>query len=158
MSIKMMVGREKAGQPNVVELRDFPGAEAGRVRHGNDCPHAKDGGAIDVGCEGHHCWAQEPLYIETTYQGMVLAIGEHNHYDDSDFYAIVWDAEKGEAKEIEYASTRGWSYPNSAVVDAGSDVQEAHLAYLSKRAADLKAVEVALEDKTPGMGKRVKVV
>jgi hypothetical protein len=58
-----------------------------------------------------------PNLIES-WTGRVLLTGEHNWHDDSDFFAIVWDAEAGRTREIEYASTRGWTYHNYAVVDA----------------------------------------
>lgn len=55
--------------------------------------------------------------VETTHEGLVIYEGEHNHYDDSDFYAIVWNPEKKVEEEIIYASTRYPSYGNRAVVD-----------------------------------------
>lgn len=126
MSVTMMVGKERAGQANVVETT-WPGVK-------------------------------EPLYLETTHRGLVLELGEHNHYDDSDFYAIVWDPVKGMPQEVEYATTRGWSYPNHAKADATPEVRAAYQAWLDKRAAEAKAEAAIVEAKTPGMGKRVKVV
>ena len=41
---------------------------------------------------------------EESYKGLVVSMYEHNGYDDSDYYAIVYD--NGEIKEIHYASTR----------------------------------------------------
>lgn len=66
-------------------------------------------------------WDEEkcgPLYMEKTYEGCVLCKREHNGPGDSDFYAVVWDEEQGRCRSVEYATTRGWSYPNSASVDA----------------------------------------
>jgi hypothetical protein len=53
-----------------------------------------------------------------SYEGAVLAKFERNGYDDSDFVAIVWDAENKALRHITYASTRGWTYHNGASVDA----------------------------------------
>lgn len=43
---------------------------------------------------------------EITYEGCVISLGEHNYYQDSDFYAIVWDPELKCTREVEYATTR----------------------------------------------------
>lgn len=61
---------------------------------------------------------------ETSYEGCVLRIGEHNWYDDSDFYAMVWDRETQSVKKVTYATTRGWTYHNGAKVDATAEVRE----------------------------------
>jgi hypothetical protein len=69
----------------------------------------------------------QPMDIK--FEGRVLQTYERNGYDDSDFVAIVF-AEDNRFKHVEYASTRGWSYPNSARVDATDEVKdlaEAHL-------------------------------
>lgn len=67
----------------------------------------------------------ETLRIRVEYAGAVLQTYERNGSDDSDFIAIVWDAESRAFRHIEYASTRGWSYANGAKVDATPDVIEA---------------------------------
>lgn len=54
---------------------------------------------------------------EASYQGCVISTRERNMYDDSDFIAVVWDETEGKVKEVEYATTRFWTYKNSAVVD-----------------------------------------
>ena len=127
MAIRMMCGREKAGQPNVEIVTNYPGCEVGYVIHDSNCPNcppelaenakAKHGSNYDAvpgytqsNCH-EHCRDREPLYMETTHVGVVLSTGEHNYHDDSDFFAVVWDNE-GCVREIEYATTRGWTYPN----------------------------------------------
>ncbi len=55
--------------------------------------------------------------FETEYENRVLYDGERNYYDDSDFYAIVWDETEGKMKNVMYATTRFWTYANSASVD-----------------------------------------
>lgn len=61
--------------------------------------------------------------FDITYQGCVLELFERNGRDDSDFIAIVWDEESQQTREVEYASTRGWTYLNNAWVDATPEVR-----------------------------------
>lgn len=58
---------------------------------------------------------------ETSYVGKVLNWYERNGYDDSDWYADVWDEEKQEIKTVLYMTTRcgGWG---TAELDATDDV------------------------------------
>lgn len=63
-------------------------------------------------------------YVKTEYAGCVLDMLEHNHYDDSDFDAIVYDAETDSIKTIEYGTTRFWTYLNTAWVDATDEIKE----------------------------------
>ncbi|MGE4526573.1 MAG: hypothetical protein AB7D24_11890 [Sphaerochaeta sp.] len=56
-------------------------------------------------------------FMETTHDGLVISTGEHNWYDDSDFFAIVWNPEKQVEEEITYATTRFPTYGNYAEVD-----------------------------------------
>lgn len=70
--------------------------------------------------------------LHTAYIGRVLSTGEVNGYDDSDFYAIVWNDERQTAERIVYATTRAWTYDRSASVDATPEVlaiYEAKCAY-----------------------------
>jgi hypothetical protein len=89
---------------------------------------------------------------ETTYLGAVIGIYERNMHDDSDFYAVVWDAEEERVKTIQYATTRGWTYHHNASADATIDVL---------RAADEWTIRMLVKSatdnwSTPGIGKRVK--
>jgi hypothetical protein len=97
-------------------------------------------------------------WFRYSHEGLVLATGEHNWHDDSDFYAVVWDAGAGQPREIEYATTRGWTYANSATVDATPEVQAAHDAWRQARADQRRAEADAAEAATPRAGKTVKVV
>jgi hypothetical protein len=63
-----------------------------------------------------------------SFEGAVLYTREQNGYDDSDFYAGVYDAEANEVREVMYATTRGWTYHNGAGVDADEATVEAALA------------------------------
>jgi hypothetical protein len=101
---------------------------------------------------GHEIWTRE------THKGLVLETREINGYDDSDFYAVVWNWEKGDTENVTYASTRGWTYPNGAAVDATEEVVAAYKALLAKREAERKAAALAREAATPRRGKRVRVI
>jgi hypothetical protein len=90
------------------------------------------------------------------YEGAVLGTWERNGYDDSDFYALVWDGEK--VTSVMYGTARGWTYHNGASVDATDEVKDLAAAWLAAdgmkryREADLaEAVDVAV-------GKRVRVI
>jgi hypothetical protein len=99
-----------------------------------------------------------PLYMKESHKGLVISKGEMNGYDDSDFYAIVWNPEKKETERIVYASTRGWTYPNGAIVDASPEVLEEY----SKWSAECVRIEQEkvreLEAKNPIKGKKVRVI
>jgi len=75
---------------------------------------------------------------EAQYVGAVIALREANGYHDSDFFALVWDADKGEAFEVEYGSTRG-AYTGGASVDATPEVLAA---YNNKVAADRRRARI----------------
>ena len=45
------------------------------------------------------------------YEGCVLDTWEHNGYHDSDWYALVWDRDAQELKQIEYDTTRALQIP-----------------------------------------------
>lgn len=79
---------------------------------------------------------------ETTYEGMVLRLGEHNWYDDSDFYAMVWDEATQSVKKITYATTRGWTYHNGAKVDASDKIRKLAVAWEAKRLFTLYAEQL----------------
>lgn len=65
-----------------------------------------------------------------TYIGRVLTEYEKNGYNDSDFFAIVWDDETDTIKTIEYGSTRhGGSY--GCDIDATPEVIAKAKAYKS---------------------------
>lgn len=168
MAIITMTGIEDAALPNVRILSDYPGHEAGSVRHDRGCPHYSPGimdrsGKVSGDCPRNEngycaCWVSGPLYMKTTHEGLVLALGEHNYYDDSDFYAVVWNPEKRCAEEVGYASTRGWTYPNNAVVDASPDVMSAYVEWKRAQRAEQIRLQELREAATARVGKTVKVV
>lgn len=99
-----------------------------------------------------------PEHFQVSWEGKVLSLGEHNGSDDSDFYALVWDDETGKPKEVEYATTRGWTYYNSATVDATDEIRAKYDAYRETLRAEREAAIAAIEAQTPSRDKRVKVV
>jgi hypothetical protein len=56
-----------------------------------------------------------------TYVGLVVSLFEENGSWDSDFFAMVWDAESKSLKRVMYDTTRGAMY-GSASVDATPEV------------------------------------
>ena len=103
-------------------------------------------------------WPDVVGYHEVTYEGAVLATGEYNGYDDSDFYADVWDEATNAVKRVTYATTRGWTYLNGASVDATPEVKAKAAAFYRARKLDALKAAAAEEARRPDRGKRVKVV
>ena len=158
--ICMMTNADKAGQLNVQTVTDYPGHEITRVSHDYNCSHYRDNShknnyTIHSDCH-ENCRNFAPLYMETTHVGLVLKLGEHNWHDDSDFYTIVWNEEKGQPEKIEYASTRGWSYPNHAEVDATPDVKEKYMNWVNAQQEAARILAAEIEAKTPRIGKKVR--
>lgn len=105
--------------------------EVGAVRHEEKASHLLNGVHV--------------YYLKTWAVGKVLFLREMNGYDDSDFYATYWDDEQAKPVEVMYASTRGWTYPCGAYVDATSEVWTSYKAYVEhqnrmSRAFDLRSV------------------
>lgn len=95
---------------------------------------------------------------DVTYEGCVLQIFERNGYDDSDFYAIVWDETDQCTKDVCYATTRGWTYANGAEVDATPEVLAAAQAWMrSLWLRDARAENVA-RSLRPAIGKEVRIL
>lgn len=185
MAIRMMTTKEhaeKVGYVNIEKVYDYLGAEVGRVRHNcrkcTKANHYDRSGSLSEGCckgssykDGKHIPSEcgepycmgcsvitEPLYMEVSYQGRVLESRERNYYDDSDFYAVVWDDATGRPKEVEYATTRAWTYPNSCVVDATPEVLEKYRAWKEAQRQAYIAEKQRQEMLTPSRGKKVRVV
>lgn len=100
----------------------------------------------------HFYWTKE------THVGHVLSEYERNGYDDSDFYATYWDAEKGEPVTVQFATTRGWTYPLLATrVDATPEVRAAYDAWRAVKLEEQRVAAAAKEAATPRIGKTVEV-
>lgn len=158
MAVRMMT--TDLSQPNTEIVENYPGCETWRVSHHWDCPHKNNADYIrsrGPNCPDY-CQNYNPLYMQTTYQGCVLDTYERNGRDDSDFYAIVWDEPNQTILHIEYASTRGWTYPNGATVDATPEVQAKAQEYLRKTAFDRWQDDNRRQAKMPYKGRKVKVI
>lgn len=101
--------------------------------------------------------ARGPLYMRTSHVGLVLELKERNGYDDSDFYAVVWNPEKGEPETVEYATTRGWTYPNEATIDATPEVVAAYHEYRERKRVEYAVKQARREAKVPRKGRLVRV-
>lgn len=114
------------------------------VSHRKGCPMGDSGWpdtsreSLSDECRRHGCSVGYKL---TRFTGKVLKLREANHYHDSDFFALVWTNDG--PKEVEYASTRGWTYFNGAEIDATEEVLSAYKKWQDK----LKAERVAAEQK-----------
>ncbi len=62
------------------------------------------------------------IFMKTEYVGCVIKEWGKCGFDDSDYYALVWDTKTMTTKTVEYATTRFWTYPNSRKVDAIDEV------------------------------------
>jgi len=144
MAIRMMTNKDNADQDTVEIVEDYPGHEVTTVCH-YDCPtHKASGdrysyhehrGSIREDCTDK-CKHMDPLYMKTTNVGCVLSTYEANGYDDSDFYAVVWNEAAQTVQHIQYATTRGWSYPNGASADATEEVREKAAEYMYNSQVD----------------------
>lgn len=94
--------------------------------------------------------------ITTTFAGAVLDVWERNGYDDSDFFAAVWNDAEGRIEQVQYATTRGWTYNNSAAIDATPEVLEKAEAYLAGRIEQLLTSAHIADAADPTPGKRVR--
>lgn len=101
---------------------------------------------------------QQAIVLYQYAHGRVLSTYEHNMRDDSDFYAVVWNPEKQEPERVMYATTRGWSYPCNATVDATPEVLAQFAAYQERaKAAEQRRID-AWKAREPTKGKRVRVI
>lgn len=91
---------------------------------------------------------------QQSHAGMVLETYQHNGYDDSDFFAVVWDGERVSARE--YASTRSWTYHNGASVDATSQVQAAALDWYRHRLVPHLIETAQARATAPRVGRQVR--
>ena len=65
------------------------------------------------------------LWLYDEYVGLCVKDREANFYDDSDFYMTVYHQDTGGFAEVQYATTRGWTYPAMAsCVDASPEIME----------------------------------
>jgi hypothetical protein len=104
-----------------------------------------------------HGMAPDPTSKREQYRGCVLADRERNGYDDSDFYAVVWDEARQCVTSIEIGSTRYGGGDRSWPVDATPEVKTKARVWWAKTYADL-AVERAKQPKSVAVGDTVRVI
>lgn len=97
---------------------------------------------------------EQIIYVREFGQGATVAMREANGYDDSDFFATYYDAEQGKFVEVMYGSTRGWTYPANASIDATQEVAAKYEAHLKAERQAYAARLAAIEAKLPRKGKR----
>lgn len=158
MAIRMMTSNPN--QPNVETITDYPGCETWKISHHWDCPHKADPNHYRE--KGPQCTDRcnhyDPLYIHTTHVGCVIEKYERNGYDDSDFVAVVWDEESQSVQHIEYATTRGWTYCNSATVDVTPENLAKAEAYMRAKAFQRWKDDNLKQAEMPYKGRLVKVI
>lgn len=100
-----------------------------------------------------------PIYIREIHQGCVLEERERNMHDDSDFLCLVWHWETMSAEWVEFATTRGWTYPLlRTFVDATPEVRAAYAEYEKHNELTRKMREATIALSIPAAGKLCKVV
>ena len=95
--------------------------------------------------------------MDTSYEGCVLDYYEHNGAWDSDWYAIVWDRDRQEIREVEYDTTRcgGGGYVE---IDATKDVLREVYRYRKKQAAAIIDLRNEADAKIVRKGDTVRIV
>lgn len=93
---------------------------------------------------------------EVRYEGRVVAVGERNGYDDSDFYAVVME-DDGTFVQVITGSTR-WYGHDAVTLDATPDVMAAYLAHLAAERIAAEEAVAAREAARLARGVRVRVV
>ncbi len=96
------------------------------------------------------------IWVREFAQGATVAMREANGYDDSDFFATYFDGEK--FTEVMYATTRGWTYPAGASIDATAEVAAKYEAHLQTQRRAYAERLAAIEATRPRKGKRCRIV
>jgi hypothetical protein len=108
-----------------------------------------------VGIEDHG----RDIYMATLFDGFVLYDRERNGYDDSDFYAVIWNPFSGTTFERCYATTRAYTYNNGCWCSATPEVRAAFDALRERYEAERREAAAAYEASRPDRyGRIVKVV
>lgn len=97
------------------------------------------------------------LNNEIVYKEAVLADREENHYDDSDFYAVVWDEDGQKCKRVDYNTTR-FAGGGGCLVDATEEVKQKAQKWLENYWFDRLLYRAKENSIIPDVGKRVRVV
>lgn len=94
------------------------------------------------------------FYTLTIAHGCVVELRERNGYHDSDFEALYWDEDSKAFRWCEYASTRGWTYPAHAEIDATPEVRARWDAELERA----RQAAIARERAIPKKGRIVEIL
>lgn len=95
------------------------------------------------------------VFLRETHRGLVVSLFERNGYDDSDFFAVVWNPEGQRCETISYATTRGWTYANGAKIDASPEVIAAARQWQDAQRSEWRAVINKHASRIPAKGSRV---
>lgn len=99
------------------------------------------------------------LWLYDTHVGLCIEDYERNGYSDSDWYMVVWNPETKKPETIEFASTRGWSYPcYGSRPDATPEVLSQYQNYKRVQAEAAERERQVRLAKTPAKGKALRVV
>ena len=99
------------------------------------------------------------VWIYETHHGLCLSEREYNGRDDSDFYMTVWNPETKQPESIQFATTRGWSYPClGSRVDATPEVVAEWRQYQENQRVQAEKTYKERLAKMPTVHKTVKVV
>lgn len=99
------------------------------------------------------------LWTWETHHGLCIQESERNGRDDSDFYMLVWNPEKGAPEHILFYTTRGWMYPCQASrPDATPEVLAALKAYNDRIEHSIREKHAKINAGMPAKGKVVRVV
>lgn len=96
------------------------------------------------------------LVMVHRYVGKVIREYERNGYDDSDFYAVVWDEEKQEPRHVMFATTRAWTYACGCIIDATPDVIEKYNDWCKRHDAAWAAYHKMEAKYIPTKGKTIR--
>lgn len=99
------------------------------------------------------------LFLYDTHVGLCIRDYERNGYNDSDWYMIIWNPVEKRPETLEFASTRGWSYPcYGSKPDATPEILAAYQAWEKEYAESQRRALEAAEAKLPKVGRAVRVV
>lgn len=115
----------------------------------------KDGAFCFIQDKSHNQDGKELVMVET-HQGCVIDEFERNGYNDSDFFAVVWDFTQGCPTNIQFATTRAWTYSNTCIVDATEEVKQLYRIWKEKTKLVWKEYDEQCKPFIPSKGQTAK--
>lgn len=88
--------------------------------------------------------------------GKVISIFERSYRYDCDFVATIWNDEMGVPENVVYATTRAYSYPCIAIVDATDEVLKKYNDYRASAKLALVEYEEKKKNYIPRIGSLAK--